>query len=155
MAACDPMPPASDRGRVVVIGHSIAVDSQKQAVVVRGTEATPAIIRMLSLAKQTLKLVDDVPAHAQELTGLGVKPMDSLHRAFASWARAFFFCTCDDKLVKKAKELKSLNTTVVTLLQLVAEVAQRKLQFDRLRKSANRRARFSIEKWESWTLFVS
>lgn len=78
---------------------------------------------MLKLASQTLKLNDHVQAHAQELNGLGVKPMDSLHLAFASWARAGFFCTCDDKLVKKAKKLNSLNTNVVTPLQLIAEVA--------------------------------
>jgi predicted nucleic acid-binding protein len=78
---------------------------------------------MLKLACQTLKLVDNVQAYAQELAGLGVKPMDSLHLAFASWARADFFCTCDDKLVKKAKKLNNLNTTVVTPLQLIAEVA--------------------------------
>lgn len=78
---------------------------------------------MLKLASQTLKLVDDVLAHARELNRLGFKPLDSLHLAFASWTRADFFCTCDDKLVKKAKKLDSLNTTVVTPLQLIAEVA--------------------------------
>lgn len=79
---------------------------------------------MLKLASQTLKLVDDVQSHAQELNRLGIKPMDSLHLALASWTRADFFCTCDDKLVKKAKKLNSLNTTVVTPLQLIMELAQ-------------------------------
>lgn len=79
---------------------------------------------MLKLSIHTLKLIDDVQAHAQELNGLGIKPMDSLHLAFASWTRADFFRTCDDKLVKKAKKLNSLNTTVVTPLQLITEVAQ-------------------------------
>lgn len=78
----------------------------------------------LKLASRTIRLVDDVQAHAQELIRLGIKPMDSLHLAFASWTRADFFCTCDDKLLNKAKKLKSLNTTVVTPLQLVAEVAK-------------------------------
>jgi hypothetical protein len=78
----------------------------------------------LELASQTLKLVTDVEAHAQELHRLGIKPMDSLHLAFASWTRADFFCTCDDKLLNRAKKLNSLNTTVVTPLQLVAEVTK-------------------------------
>lgn len=79
---------------------------------------------MLKLASQTLKLVDEIQVHAQELNRLGIKPLDSLHLAFASWTRADFFCTCDDKLVKKAKKLNSLNTTIVTPLQLITEVAQ-------------------------------
>ncbi len=79
---------------------------------------------MLRLASQTLKLVDEVQTHARQLNDQGVKPMDSLHLAFASWARADFFCTCDDKLVRKAKKVNSLNTTVVTPLQLIVEVVK-------------------------------
>lgn len=74
----------------------------------------------LKLATQTLKLVDEVQAGAQDLVHFGIKPLDSLHLAFASWARADYFCTSDDKLLKKAKKLRNLNTTVVTPLQLVA-----------------------------------
>ena len=79
---------------------------------------------ILQLASQTLKLAADVQTRAQQLNRLGIKPMDSLHLAFASWTRADFFCTCDDKLVNKAKKQRSLNTTVVTPLQLVTEVAR-------------------------------
>ncbi len=79
---------------------------------------------MLKLASQTLKLVDEVLTHARQLNDLGVKTVDSLHLAFASWARVDFFCTCDDKLVRKAKKVNSLNTTVVTPLQLIVEVVK-------------------------------
>lgn len=78
---------------------------------------------MLGLASTTLKLIDDIQTHAQELHHSGIKPLDSLHLAFASWIKADDFCTCDDKLLKKSKKVGSLNTLVVTPLQLVAEVA--------------------------------
>jgi len=77
---------------------------------------------MLKLARPTLKLDADVQAYAGEFSLLGIKPMDSLHLAFASWTSADFFCTCDDKLLKQVKKLASLNTTVVSPLQLIAEV---------------------------------
>jgi len=43
--------------------------------------------------------------------------------AFASWGQADYFCTCDDKLLKKSKRLKTLATRVVSPLELIAEVA--------------------------------
>lgn len=78
---------------------------------------------MLRLASKTLKLADEIQACAQDLHRLGIQPMDSLHLAFAASSKADYFCTCDDKLLRKAKKLNSLNTTVVTPLQLIAEVA--------------------------------
>jgi predicted nucleic acid-binding protein len=87
-------------------------------------ERQSRVSETLKLASQTLKLVEAVQVHAQDLNRSGIKPLDSLHLAFASWTRADFFCTCDDRLLKKAKKLDSLNTTVVTPLQLVEEVAK-------------------------------
>jgi len=52
----------------------------------------------------------------------GIKPLDALHLAFAAQAEVEYFCTCDDKLRKKAHRLKSLKLTVVTLLELVMKV---------------------------------
>lgn len=78
---------------------------------------------MLRLAHQTLKVDDDIQAHALELHGSGIKPVDALHLAFASWIEADYFCTCDDKLLKKTKKLSSLKVSVVTPLQLIAEVS--------------------------------
>jgi len=52
----------------------------------------------------------------------GIKPLDALHLAFAAQAEVEYFCTCDDKLRKKAQRLKSLRLTVVTPLELVMKV---------------------------------
>ncbi len=78
---------------------------------------------MLELASQTLELVDEIETQTAAIIQSGVKALDALHLAFASWAKADYFCTCDDKLLKKAKRLKTLDTTVVSPLQLIAEVA--------------------------------
>jgi len=37
----------------------------------------------------------------------------------AEGGQADFFCTCDDKLLKKAKEIISLKTSVVSPIELI------------------------------------
>ena len=78
---------------------------------------------MLNLAIQTLELVDAVETEAEKRVRSGLRPLDALHVAFASWGQADYFCTCDDKLLKKSKRLKTLATRVVSPLELIAEVA--------------------------------
>lgn len=77
---------------------------------------------MLELATEAIELIDEIEAHAESLMKAGIKPMDALHLASATWANADYFCTCDDKLLKRSKRLKSLTVRVVSPLQLVAEV---------------------------------
>lgn len=79
---------------------------------------------MLKLATHVIELNDEIEAQADKLVKTGVKPLDALHLASASWAKVDYFCTCDDKLLKKRNTLKSIATEVVSLLQLVTEVAR-------------------------------
>ena len=78
----------------------------------------------MNLASQTLALVNEIEAQAGNLVQAGLRPLDALHLAFASWAQADFFCTCDDKVLRKAKRLKSLGPKVVSPLELIAEVVK-------------------------------
>lgn len=47
---------------------------------------------------------------------------DALHLASAEAAEADFFCTCDDRFLKRAKEVGP-STKVVSPLELIAEIA--------------------------------
>jgi hypothetical protein len=78
---------------------------------------------MLKLSSNIIQLNDNIEAHAHALVEAGIRPIDALHVALASWAKADFFCTCDDKLLKKLKILEGLAIKVVSPLELVAEVA--------------------------------
>lgn len=78
---------------------------------------------MLKLATEVLELTDNVAAQARDFAKAGIRPMDALHLASASGAKADYFCTCDDKVLKKSKKLKTLATEVVSPLQLIREVA--------------------------------
>lgn len=77
---------------------------------------------MLNLAIEVVKVTDEIEAQADTLVKSGIKPIDALHLATASGAKADFFCTCDDSLLKKGKTLKTLATKVVSPLELIAEV---------------------------------
>jgi len=77
---------------------------------------------ILKLASQVVKVTDEIEAQADILVAAGIKPIDALHLATASGTKADYFCTCDDRLLKRAKKLKTLETRVVSPLELIAEV---------------------------------
>lgn len=77
---------------------------------------------MLMLASQIIKLTDEIESLSSTFTKAGIKPIDALHLASASQTKADYFCTCDDKLLKRSKKLRTLDTNIVSPLQLIAEV---------------------------------
>ena len=77
---------------------------------------------MLKLASHIIELNDEIEAQADAFVKAGLKPMDALHLASASWAKADYFCTCDDDLLKKSQRLEGLTTEIVSPLRLVAEI---------------------------------
>jgi predicted nucleic acid-binding protein len=62
-------------------------------------------------------------ARARQLEATGIKALDALHLASAVEAEADFFCTCDDRLLKRAREADTGRRRVVSPLELVTEVA--------------------------------
>lgn len=61
---------------------------------------------------------------AESLENGGVFPMDAVHLALASTTKADFFCTCDDKLLRKGPLLADLECNVVSILDLAVEILQ-------------------------------
>jgi predicted nucleic acid-binding protein len=53
-----------------------------------------------------------------------IRPMDAVHLALASTAKADFFSTCDDKLLRNSHALLSVTCKVVSVLALVSEVTK-------------------------------
>ncbi len=77
---------------------------------------------ILTLSEQNIELTSEIEALAMEFGGYGIKTFDALHLAFASFSKVDYFCTCDDKFLKKAKRLGGLNTKVVSPTELVMEL---------------------------------
>ena len=61
------------------------------------------VLALLSLAVERLEVSDAVEMLALSFEQQGVPAMDAIHLALASAAKADFFCTCDDKLLRKAQ----------------------------------------------------
>jgi|SRR5262245_34395316 len=86
------------------------------------SERRGAAKEILRLASGAIRLDEDIETEASALVKSGFKPLDALHMAFAAHAEVEYFCTCDDKLLKRARRLKSLKAKVVTPIELVMKV---------------------------------
>jgi predicted nucleic acid-binding protein len=76
----------------------------------------------LSKAGTYVDTTDATVVRARELNESGIQPLDSLHLAAAVEARADYFCTCDDKFLRRAKILGTEQTKVVSPLELIVEL---------------------------------
>lgn len=77
---------------------------------------------VLSKAGRMVRLSPGVEARAQTLAAAGLKPFDALHLAFAVEAGADYFCTCDDRLLRRARTVHSGPPKIVNPLELLTEI---------------------------------
>ena len=74
---------------------------------------------MLSLARRYVPTTPDIVARAAEYEQGGIKRLDALHLASAVASGAVFFCTTDDPLLRRGREVETGPTSVVSPLELV------------------------------------
>lgn len=79
-------------------------------------------LAILKIAKEAVELTAEIETLARRLGASGLKPLDALHLAFASTSKVDYFCTCDDKFLKKSKIFDCLNAKVVSPAELVMEL---------------------------------
>jgi len=77
---------------------------------------------ILKIAKETLELSSEIEIIARNFENICLKTLDALHLAFASTSKIDYFCTFDDKFLKKVKNFDKLNTKVVSPTELVMEL---------------------------------
>ena len=77
---------------------------------------------ILSSAKETVSITVEVGNRAREFEKRGFRQFDALHLALAEVAQVDYFCTCDDKFLKKAKAQTDLKTNAVSPLELIQEL---------------------------------
>jgi predicted nucleic acid-binding protein len=91
-------------------------------------ENNPDLIRkaqtlaFLEMANIHQPLSDEVELRASEFVVLGLKRMDALNLASAEVAGAKFFCTCDDKLLRRSKLLTLSTLEVLSPIDLLEEL---------------------------------
>jgi predicted nucleic acid-binding protein len=75
--------------------------------------------QILARATETIVVDPDVENRARTLVDQGLTAMDALHIAAAESAKAEYFCTCDDQILRKATSISPLHTRVVSPLELI------------------------------------
>ena len=78
------------------------------------------------LTKASLFVPTDrqVEERARAFHALGLKPLDALHLATAVEEQANYFCTCDDRLLRRGQTADTVRTKVVSPLELITEVTR-------------------------------
>lgn len=79
-------------------------------------------LKTLSSAKNVVLLNDKIEERAFEFESRGFKVFDALHLASAEAEQVDYFCTCDDKFLRRAKKQNDLQMNVVSPLELAQEV---------------------------------
>ena len=99
---------------IIAVCESGQIDLMASDALVFETERNPHPIRkrhaLEVLAKATLFVQTDrrVEERARTFHTLGIKPLDALHLASAVEAQADYFCTCDDRLLRRARTADTL-----------------------------------------------
>jgi predicted nucleic acid-binding protein len=81
-------------------------------------------LKVLTMATVFIHTDDAIQERARAFQAAGIKPVDALHLASAVGAKAEYFCTCDDRFLKRAKAVDTGQTKVVSPLELIMEVTQ-------------------------------
>jgi predicted nucleic acid-binding protein len=77
---------------------------------------------ILSKARIYVDANETVEKRAREFQQQGIQPLDALHLAAAVEAKADFFCTSDDKFLRRAKSLDPMQTRIVSPIDLIMEL---------------------------------
>jgi predicted nucleic acid-binding protein len=79
-------------------------------------------LQTLASAVSIIPIDDRIEARARQFVAVGIKPLDALHLAVAESSRADYFCTCDERLLRRAKHIDGLGVRVVSPLELIGEI---------------------------------
>lgn len=88
------------------------------------SERRETALGILNIAAKNIAADAAIKKRAQEFETSGIKPFDALHLASAEAGQAEFFCTCDDKLLRKAKAQSDLKTKAVSPIELYEEITK-------------------------------
>jgi predicted nucleic acid-binding protein len=79
-------------------------------------------LKVLAKATTIIPIDRQLEGLARRFQAQAIKPVDALHLASAVAGKADYFCTCDDRFLKRAKAVNTGQTHVVSPLELITEV---------------------------------
>jgi len=77
---------------------------------------------LLAQVAENLEMNDEVEKLAIAYTSAGIKPLDALHLAYAVGYEINYFCTCDNRFLRKALEIKTGLTKVFSVVNLIQTI---------------------------------
>lgn len=80
--------------------------------------------QILAQATSIVIVDEQIEQRSRHFVQMGVKIMDALHLAAAEAARADYFCTCDDRFLRRAKTIAELQTRIVSPLELFEAIEE-------------------------------
>ncbi len=78
---------------------------------------------ILERAQIVIEVDGKIAQRAQALEQRGFKAFDALHLAAAEAGDVDFFCSCDDRLLRKSRQQTDLSVKVVSPVELANEVS--------------------------------
>ena len=81
------------------------------------------VAAILAQATSSIMVDDAIRQRAKVLEKRGFKAFDALHVACAEAGKVSYFCTCDDRLLKKSQRQTDLTVKVLSPLELANEVS--------------------------------
>ncbi|WP_202815024.1 PIN domain-containing protein [Leptolyngbya sp. NIES-2104] len=109
-----------EAGQIELISSFALVFEAEQ---IPGNERRTYTLEVLSRADSFVSRDEQIDAQAQGFVSFGIKPLDALHLASAIALQADYFCTCDDRFLRRAKQIDTAQTKVVSPLELIAEIS--------------------------------
>lgn len=107
-------------GRLEIIGSEVLHFELRNNPDFVRREYAEGVLQRATIFQPT---TDHVELRAAALKAGGLKPIDALHLASAVEAGADYFCTCDDRLMRRARNSDTRRTRVLSPVELAAEVA--------------------------------
>ena len=80
------------------------------------------VFEILARATVEVALSDEIEERARDLQGRGFKALDALHLASAEAEHVDYFCTSDDRFLKRARMQSDILPKIISPLELAQEI---------------------------------
>lgn len=88
---------------------------------ITNTQRREYALEILKICQLRVEINESILQYARRFNEKGIMSLDALHLACAMMGDVNYFCTSDDKFMRKAKMLDSLSMHVVSPLELIVE----------------------------------
>ncbi|NBC00108.1 MAG: PIN domain-containing protein [Bacteroidetes bacterium] len=79
-------------------------------------------LEVIALAVYTVETSEEIERRARAYDKVGIQPADAVHLASAVEAEADAFCTTDDQLLRRGREIDTGSTQVLSPIELIERI---------------------------------